>query len=337
MTKKNIFTIIFFILFFIVNIYISWFFVIFEIIISIIIYNLIAYSFYFLWKKVRKGKSLLFNEFTKLFLYKLSNILTLLILLVWSFTYYQNNINPAQMPIYKISNGKKEVVFQSMSHIWSQNFYNSVINSIKKLKTKGYVLFFEWVKPWSEKSNADFNKALWVDFNEDIYKNFSKLYWVIHQDNSQFIWLVNNLDFNVDLDLDKIMEIYNKKTKKSKDTWNKLPNEVIDINSEIIKTLAQLNNNQLAILRYINQSILNFIIKNDAFRDTILENFWNNNLFDVILDDRNKHLVNEINNSKYDKIVITYWLMHFTWVLELLKENDKNWEIETIDYLYPIK
>ena len=65
-------------------------------------------------------------------------------------------------------------------------------------------------------------------------------------------------------------------------------------------------------------------------------NFTNKELFEVILDERNKILVNEIQKSEYDKIYITYWLLHFKWVLEELKKQDPKWEIIETKYLYPI-
>jgi hypothetical protein len=34
---------------------------------------------------------------------------------------------------------------------------------------------------------------------------------------------------------------------------------------------------------------------------------------------------------------MTYWLLHFKWILELLQKNDPNWKIIKTKYLYPIK
>lgn len=108
--------------------------------------------------------------------------------------------------------------------------------------------------------------------------------------------------------------------------------KIMDVNKEVIKILAELNPKQLTILRYINKSIISFIVKNDKVA-TSLTKLQNTDLFDVILEDRNINLVNEIEKTKYDKIIITYWLMHFKWVLELLKEKDPNWKIIEIQYL----
>jgi hypothetical protein len=34
---------------------------------------------------------------------------------------------------------------------------------------------------------------------------------------------------------------------------------------------------------------------------------------------------------------MTYWLLHFNWVLKLLQKNDPSWKIIETKYLYPIK
>jgi hypothetical protein len=69
--------------------------------------------------------------------------------------------------------------------------------------------------------------------------------------------------------------------KKEEASKKKTP---IDINSQIIKTLSELNERELKLLVYINKSILNFIIKSDKLQSLITENFANKELFKIILD-----------------------------------------------------
>jgi len=241
------------------------------------------------------------------------------------------------MPEYTISNWEKTVKFQAMSHIWTQSFYDNVRLNLKKYKEDNWVYFFEWVKPWTKENLDKFNNAIWIKFDKDLYKNFSKLYWVVNQDNQYFMWLVNNNDFNVDINMDQIVELYEKKLnskENNKKYKNKLP---VDANKVIIETLSQLNNKELKILVYINQAILNFIIWSDNTQTFLTENFANKDLFEVILWERNKVIANSIINSEYNKIYMTYWLLHFKWVLKLLQKNDKRWKIIWTKNLYPIK
>ena len=107
---------------------------------------------------------------------------------------------------------------------------------------------------------------------------------------------------------------------------------LINISKNVEVTLNKLNNTQLEIFRYINKSFVNLIIKNENIQNNIQNNFANKNLFDVILHNRNEVLSKEIIQSSDKKIVITYWLLHFNWVFELLKKDNLKWRIERIDY-----
>lgn len=343
MKIKYIISYVFLAIFSIILLYISWIKWLIDLVISLFLYSLITYVFYFCWKKLRKKEYLNYKNYINLFLYKINSLLILLLLILWWFWYYQNELYPAQMPTITISNWKKEVIFQAMSHIWTQSFYDKVRNNIIEAKKRWFVYFFEWVKPWKPQSTNEFNTALWVKFDKDLYKNFSKIYWVVYQDNSYFLWLWDKncnsdyCDFNVDLNMDEIISYYREKLEtqpKIENNSGKLP---IDVNNEIINTLSKLNDKELKILVFVNKSILNLIIKSDKIQDLITSNFSNKILFDVILNKRNEIVAQKIISSKYNKIITTYGLLHFDWVFKLLKKSDNNWKIIKKKVLYPIK
>lgn len=317
--------------------YISWIQSSVNFLLSLSIYTLFFYFIHYLWIKLNKSLIIPFPEFMNYFLWRAS-LFIVFIILAWGWlSYLSNETFPASMPEYTISNWNKEVRFQAMSHIWTEKFYNQVKENLKNFKKEWWVYFYEWVKPGSPENTKNFNKALWIKFDKDLYKNFSKLYWVENQQNENFLWLVNNKDFNVDLNLDEIMKLYDKKNKSTSTdewTWSIVP---VDASKIILETLSKLNNKELKILVYINQAILNFIISNKTTQDFLTDKFANKKLFDVILWERNKVIANAIINSKYKKIYTTYWLLHFNWVLKLLQENDPKWKIVDTKYLYPIK
>jgi hypothetical protein len=221
-----------------------------------------------------------------------------------------------------------------MSHIGSESFYLSVAERINRNKKSWSVLYYEWVLPWNEENTQGFNSALWMNFKPGLYDSFSKLYWIQAQDNADFLWLVNNEDYNIDLDLDTIMDLYRKKVWSSaeQNKWLLWNEKVRDLNDDVISQLSQLWDRELLVLRYINQWILNFIIKHSWIRNFIIDKIANEDIFAVILEDRNKHLVQEILTRDDEKIIVLYGLMHFEWVLELLQSQDSKWEILNIDY-----
>lgn len=297
---------------------------------SLIFYCLLAYWIHIIWKRLRRGSVLSVQDFVGLFFYKVSLFVSIIFIVFGSFIYYQNNISPAMMPQYTITNGEQTIIFQTMSHIGSQKFYDTVQRDIQSYKQQGYVLYFEGVGPGNEQNSKDFNTALWINFDTELYDNFSKLYGVVAQNNEDFLNIENNLDYNIDINIDEIMDIYRKKTTSSS-SWTKSSfmqsNELQDVNSLILEQLAWLNETQLKVIRYINQSLLNFMIKQEKLRNLIVERVANQDLFSVILDQRNAHIVSEIQARWDKKIFILYGLMHFEWVFNLLKTQNPNWEI----------
>lgn len=334
MNFKRIFSIVVFFVFSAIFFYLNWIIWILNFIVSIWFYTILFYTLHIIWRKFFNKDIIEPIIYMENFAFRISIFLIITISFFWTLSYLSNEIYKAKMPEYTISNWEKIVKFQAMVHIWSKKYYDDVITNLKKFKENWWVYFFEWVKPGSEENMKAFNNAIWVEFDQDLYKNFSKLYWVTFQDTSMFLWIVNNLDFNVDLNVDQIIELYKQKNIENKKEKTYSP--PIDANKEIINTLSTLNEKELKILVYINQAILNSIIWSDDIQSGLTNNFTNKELFEVILDERNKILVSEITKSEYEKIYITYWLLHFKWVFDELKKQDPKWEIIETKYLYPI-
>lgn len=338
MNFKNIITYLTLLTFAFVIFYLSGIYWTLSFILSLCMYTLIFYFLHFIWTKIRSKQMMYIYDFINYFLNRVSVIMIVIIAIIWWSAYLLNEVFPAPMPEYTITNWEKVVKFQAMSHIWTPHFYNQVVENLTNFKKEWWVYFYEWVKPWSKENLEKFNKAIWIKFDNDLYKNFSKLYWVTNQDNSIFMWLVNDKDFNVDLNMDEIVQKYEEKIstkpKWEKEFKSKLP---LDASKTIIDTLAWLNDRELKVLVYINQAILNFIIGSADTQTILTDNFANKDLFEVILGKRNQVIAQEISKSKYDKIYVTYWLLHFKWVLELLQKDDPKWQIISINNLYPIK
>ncbi len=307
----------------------------------VIFYFFIFYFFYWFIQKLRGKEIKKMSKAFERYIYKLSIFLTVLCVSIWWFVFYQNHINPATMPLYTISNGDSVVKFQTMSHIASQEFYDTVISEISDAKNNGYVLFYEWVTPWTEDNQEILDDVMWVEITPELYETFSIAYGVTHQNNEDFLGIVNDLDFNVDMDIDTIVDLYLEKippdqaqqylSQESKET----PTEP-SVNQELLNTIAWLSDRQLLLMQNMNKSFLNFFIKHGWLREYIISQMNVQDLFYVILDERNEYLVEEIRNSEYKKIFVTYGLMHFDWVLELLQASDPNWKILETTSVYPI-
>ncbi len=69
---------------------------------------------------------------------------------------------PIAVPLVHFSNGKKQVVFQGMQHVASEDFFKSVVFDLQKALVDGYTLFYEGVQPVAGRPDLDewFNKTL---------------------------------------------------------------------------------------------------------------------------------------------------------------------------------
>lgn len=335
MNYKLVITIILLIIYTSINYYLNWIIWSLGFLVTIWFYAIIFYTFHILWCKLFKKEIKESLEYIKSFLFRIS---IFILFLVWTFSwlsYLSNEIYPAKMYEYTLSDWEKIVKFQSMVHIWSEKFYNRVLQNVEKFKKDWWVLFFEWVRPWSEENMEKFNKALWIEFTSELYENFSKLYWVTFQDNEIFLWLENDLDFNVDLNIDDIIKMYEE---KNIEYWNeKTYNNPINADEKILEAVNMLNERQLKVLVYINKAILNLMIWNEKIQTTLSNNFTNKELFEVIIWERDKLLAKEVSDSEYEKIYITYWALHFNWFFNELKKINSEWEIINTKYLFPIK
>lgn len=340
MEKKQIFRLSIIFLLSLVLGFLFWFTSFLYFFIFVFFYWSLFYILSFPFKKFKNKDLEFFNRenfwrFSYNFLYRISVSFAIILSILASLAYYENEISPAMMPVYHISNWDKKIVFHSMSHIASPEFYLDVKNDIDSLRKNWYILFYEWVRPWTKESNDKFDQALWVKFDKNLYKNMSKLYWLVNQDNSLFVY---SWAKNVDLNMDEIVDIYQKLEKKeTKKISSNQIKEPIDMNKLIDESVASLSDRQLSIIKYVNRAIMNIIIKNENIQDLMYQAIWNKALMDTILEKRNEYLVKAIESEEEKNIVITYWLLHFKWVFEELQKKDKNWKIEKVNYLQVIR
>lgn len=306
--------------------------------VSLCYYLILFYILHIIWKKIREKKVQVFAEYSESFLYKVTIFLSIILVLIWSFAYYYNEINPASVPQYMISNGEKKVVFQWMSHIASQDFYDSVKKELTLKKEEGYVYYYEQVLPGTPENMEKFNKEIGIKVNKDLYKNLSKLYWVVPQDNSMYINIWKTKDYNIDMSIDEIMKIYNKKNKNNEEKWGiQEEKKILNIDKELINKLDSLHARELKLLQYINKAFINAILWSEKMQYLMVSSLKNRSLGEVILGGRNKLLANKIISSADNKIFITYGALHFEGVLDILKKSDMNWKITQVKNFYPMK
>lgn len=333
LNKKDIFSIIFFTLFFAGIYYMSGVLGLLSNLFSLVIFLLIYWCLYLFIKVLFRSETIsTFRTFSSKFFFSISIVLLIWITFIWSFTYYYNEKSPAMMTKYTLSNWDKTVVFQSMMHIASENFYNYVTKDLKEKKDEWFIHFFEWVKWWTKENSEAFNKALGFEFDEKLYPYLSKLLWVTFQDYQKIIWQISDKDVNVDISMDEIMTEYNKIKKETSEKNT----EVVKISEELEKSLNQLTERELKFVNYLSKAFLNLLFSSSN-SIALLEWQQNPEIFSVILNKRNEVLANEIIRNPNKKIYVTYGALHFPGVFDLLKANDEKWKIISEEKILVLK
>ncbi|OIQ19284.1 MAG: hypothetical protein BM557_06155 [Flavobacterium sp. MedPE-SWcel] len=190
------------------------------------------------------------------------------------------------------SNKDKQIRFVKMHHIGKEEFYADVATIVENAKNKNYVLFYEWID-FDIATDIEKRKARkLVGFipSPEGYKKLLKQLGdetLVVQKNDQYLNLVNNKDFRVDFTPKELIKSYESK---------------------------------------YGMLVLNDEDKNTPIEDFIEVKLPQEQVNEVILNDRNKYLANKIIKSNHSKIIVLYGAAHEVGLVELLQENDANWK-----------
>lgn len=191
------------------------------------------------------------------------------------------------------SSNKKSVHFIDMIHLGQQEFYDNVAQEVKRYKENGYVLFYEWID-YEMADTLTLRKTKKIVGMIPSKKGYSlmiekiEVEGVVFQENEQFMNQINSLDFNVDITAQELIQEYEKR------------------HGEIL-----LSNEDLLVPLYGDFSFNN-----------------NKSVMDIILNHRNKVVAENIQHSKYDKIIVMYGADHQKGILQELQKIDSSWKKE---------
>lgn len=212
----------------------------------------------------------------------------------------------------------KTIVFQWMTHLWTQEYYDKVEKIINEYTKEWFVVFFEWIQMWSEEESEKLNENLSINFTPELYEKVSwSFQWIVQQDYDSLFKSVEDSTKlnNVDMNVSEIVKWDQNESKKEQ--WI----DMTQINETSVEVMSKARNNHL--IQYILKWSLNLVssLPTDIRLQFIKLNWWNIEFFkDKIINERNKYLANEVHKSENKKILIIYWQEHYKWFLEELKK-----------------
>lgn len=279
-------------------------------------------------------------QYLKISFATLMIVASLISLPVYFFS-FEVDARPSGIPQVSLTNGTKTVVFQGMVHVGSEPFYKSVVYDLEKALAEGYTLFYEGVKPSPGEGDDWFrdNLAGGGDLSDN-YKLLSSVCGLqfqldyfsllsadmkVHPDR-HVTADVTTLDMKREYDrlvkADPAFAAAVKKKPAAKgDDKKSEGSDPLDFLTAYAKDGSRDQKNILGILcrGLINENI------SAMSSDGPLE--------PVILDFRNRNLVQQILTHHSKKIYITYGAAHLPGVIALLKEKDPKWKVASTKWM----
>lgn len=256
---------------------------------------------------------------------------------------FKTELEPALLPRVTMSDGNRTVIIQGMMHIGTERFYKSVVYDAERALSEGYVLYYEGVQPNPE-ADKWFSDTL--AGGGDLSANYKAL--------AEICGLQFQLDY-FDL-LDKDAKLHPERhIKADVDTLDmkreydhlietdpafaeaveggkvqKAKAESASGMASAINWLQEGTQGQRKLAGYFCRWSLNGVGTKPK------EGEEPDQMKKVILHYRNRALADRIAADSNDKIYITYGAAHIRGVVDLLKEKDSSWKIESVTWARPI-
>ncbi len=248
---------------------------------------------------------------------------------------YHNSF-PWELADISLSNGSGgNIVFLEMSHIASADFYNQKKQTIQKLEKEWFTFIVEWVRPGSGESEKILDASLGIDFTPTLYKTVSDLISLDFQDNATLFAGVSSgaLAF-VDISVDDIAGLLQS---SSGDTLSGSLLPIVDIEREIASFASGMTTKDKVFLNFLARGMLNASLKSSDDIALLFSTPEKKRLLEVLLDERNKKVLEYIDANPNKKIAIVYGALHFNGIFEALQSQNPPWKIEKIEKYIPYK
>ena len=270
-------------------------------------------------------------------------VLSALVALPFYIAAYFALVAPAAMPLAKLSNGKKTVMFQGMQHIGSEQFYKSVVFDLQQALADGYTLFFEGVLPspdvpgvdewfaksvmgvegnWAELQNK-LASACGIQYQGDFFKPMKAA--VLAADVRHVRADVTIADMKAEYDR---LVAADPSYANALSEENEEGGETAALES-VLGLLVRVREKGTSQQAYLAETACFGVFSlalQMADDDTLPSQR-------IIGDYRDRHLANLIMQSSADKIYVTYGLAHFPGLVKALQVIDPAWTVDSLRWV----
>lgn len=239
----------------------------------------------------------------------------------------QPALHPLAVPRVTLSDGRRQVVFQGMVHVASEQFYRSVAYDLLRAKDAGYVLFFEGVQPGTPEADAWLDAA--TQSSGDLNAEYARIGQVcglsFQGDFLAFVQRDEALDpahlVTADVSVTEMYEEWQRLVAADPALAETLPagdghgDGMFDMSS-LLQVAAGLKDSQKDLLAAACKGVFSVVLGRAESPDALNR---------VILDFRNRRLAERIAGSADADIYITYGSAHFPGLFRELQAQDPAW------------
>ncbi len=213
--------------------------------------------------------------------------------------------------IHNLSNGSKKVVFIGMHHIGRKEFYDDVSAKIDSLQQQDYVVFYESVAEEVQTDSVAQDRAL---------RKLRKLLGFVPED---YLDTINNTFLGKYKYSDKY-QLMNQPSyhEMSVDTVNAVK---ADLSISAMVSSFETKNGEIQL----DDCDLTSGLNSNTYECTRVKKSLRKKFFNAfIVDFRNQHLANKIQDSEADKVVVIYGKYHLSGMVVELRKLDSAWDYE---------
>lgn len=246
---------------------------------------------------------------------------------------------PVVAPQATLSNGQRTIIFQGMAHVGTETFYKSVIYDLQHAIADGYAIYYEGVKS-DPAGDAWFSKTLagGGDLTER-YKSLGKACGLTFQ-GEYFQLLASEIREHperhvaADVSTLQMKQEYERLLKTDKAFAEKVrkgaksQKDDADSADGIAKFLAwaQEDPRHQALGGVVCRGVLDIALAPKANKPS-------GDLDPLLLDYRNRGLVDRILSDPRPRIYVNYGSDHLPGVLKLLRQNDPKWKVVSVKWM----
>lgn len=228
---------------------------------------------------------------------------------------------------YVLQSDTKTIVFQSMNHIGTQKYYETIYQDIVWYKEKGFTYVFEGIKQEPNDTGTVGELDIIFEWNDSIKNTF----FIAENDSELQKLFLDSENKNIDLSYQEIQELYMKNNTK-KSIWKN--NTTRSIFYKIDQSIWKYKQKYMTkVDAYVTRSLYNMFY---MFLEGQQREIEKDSLDEILIYTRNQNLIEK--TQQYEKLYISYWANHFWDFYDRLKKQDSSWKIiqtkETFPYLF---